>query len=628
MGRLCFCVLLAAALGTHAQEPRDAQPVFRTGVDLLPLLVAVLDRSGNPVGDLRADEFAVTLDGKPRSVSFARFYGSGRDASTALLAPTQPLAPKPQLAFSNAARHPGRVVVFMVDRDSMRAGSGKAVLETATTLLDRLAGSDASGFVALPAGRLAIGRDHQRVRKALENAVGTQRPPQEWRYHIDLREALSFERNDIVGIRHVLQRECGFAQARDCTEVIGEQAREMLFLIRSETRATLQALRQVIGGLREIRAPKLIVLLSAGIWFEQESLAEFNLLTRQAAETRTVVHAVQVDQVGFDVEDRGRGGSPFAASERLDGLRQVAASTGGAFFHAIGRAEGVFARIATEVTSFYEVGVDVLPEDVGTKVRTLRVTSTRPGVTVRSRRDMSFIPEAVAADVEGRLRHLLRQPVDVPELPIAIETYVTRGEARDTLKVIVAAEMDPRAAEGVDWAFVVFRDDQEAAYGRDRGHGTHRVVTAAQIPPGIFRVRLAAVAAGREGLVEAPLPVGLRAHGDLQSSDVIAGAFTAGRFIPRSTFSAGEEIQALLELYAADAAAFTSATVRFELYGEPGARPLMVAAAEPRATDAPGRRVCEVTLRAPEKSGRYVLSAVVEYNGRPVGKVSRVLTAR
>ena len=53
---------------TPAPAPADQPPVFRTGVEVLPIDVTVLDRDGRQVTDLTAAEFQVEVDGKPRKV--------------------------------------------------------------------------------------------------------------------------------------------------------------------------------------------------------------------------------------------------------------------------------------------------------------------------------------------------------------------------------------------------------------------------------------------------------------------------------------------------------------------------------------------------------------------------------
>ena len=83
--RLVLSVAAAAALSTGvlwAQQaaapapaaPQDATPpvIFRVEVDYVEADVLVTDAQGNPVNDLKADEFEVLEDGKPQKVtSFA-----------------------------------------------------------------------------------------------------------------------------------------------------------------------------------------------------------------------------------------------------------------------------------------------------------------------------------------------------------------------------------------------------------------------------------------------------------------------------------------------------------------------------------------------------------------------------
>ena len=53
------------------QPPADAapaQPVFRAGINFVRVDVIVSDRDGNPVLDLKPEEFSISEDGKPQKV--------------------------------------------------------------------------------------------------------------------------------------------------------------------------------------------------------------------------------------------------------------------------------------------------------------------------------------------------------------------------------------------------------------------------------------------------------------------------------------------------------------------------------------------------------------------------------
>src|SRR5688572_18768951 len=94
--RLAYCVLAAAlaaplALGVNAQDapaqqpappsapPADQTPVFRTDINFVRVDVIVNDRQGNPVNDLKQEDFEVTEDGKPQSVQTFKLINVSED---------------------------------------------------------------------------------------------------------------------------------------------------------------------------------------------------------------------------------------------------------------------------------------------------------------------------------------------------------------------------------------------------------------------------------------------------------------------------------------------------------------------------------------------------------------------
>ena len=74
-------LLLAAAALTRAQQP----PVFRSGVDVVNVTVAVHDERGRLVTDLAPQDFQLYQDGRPQDIRvFARAFEPGRDELLAL----------------------------------------------------------------------------------------------------------------------------------------------------------------------------------------------------------------------------------------------------------------------------------------------------------------------------------------------------------------------------------------------------------------------------------------------------------------------------------------------------------------------------------------------------------------
>jgi hypothetical protein len=61
------------------------QPVFRSTVDVIAVDVQVVDRDGNPIGEIGPDAFQVSINGQKRKVVSAQFVRPAQ-VSAALLA--------------------------------------------------------------------------------------------------------------------------------------------------------------------------------------------------------------------------------------------------------------------------------------------------------------------------------------------------------------------------------------------------------------------------------------------------------------------------------------------------------------------------------------------------------------
>ena len=266
--RVFACALAAVAA-------LQSQPTFRAGVELIRIDVSVLDKAGKPVTGLQPEDFVVTIDGLPRRVSFATFYGPTPDAPGAA-----PAASSAANVATNKNAAPGRVVVFVVDLESMTPGYEKVLLQTASTLVDRLGPRDAVGLVLIPGKGVEITRDRARVREALKGLRGS--PPATFLTHvISMREARAFETRDKLVIDEVVERECLLDRRTSCPNELRIESGLLLGEARRRMRSLPMMLAELNTRLQPIQAPKTLVVLSAGLPFEQESTR----VLRGAAET-------------------------------------------------------------------------------------------------------------------------------------------------------------------------------------------------------------------------------------------------------------------------------------------------------------------------------------------------------
>jgi hypothetical protein len=144
-----FAALVLALLAlSAAQEPAAPQPpqaprsTFRSNVDLVPVDVNVVDRSGRPVSDLRAEDFTLAVDGRPRRIASAQFISVERAM------PSEP--PKPKEYNSNADAAGGRLVMLVIDSGNIGAGRGKTAIEAAKRFIRTLNRADRVGLVTIP----------------------------------------------------------------------------------------------------------------------------------------------------------------------------------------------------------------------------------------------------------------------------------------------------------------------------------------------------------------------------------------------------------------------------------------------------------------------------------------------
>jgi VWFA-related protein len=470
-----FCSTSAAISEQQQPAAPGSQPTFRTGVDLLTLQARVLDASGRPVTDLGPADFSVTIEGKPRTVLFAKFRGT--TAAAAVPPPAGPAAAAASHA-DNTATSGGRLVMFVVDRDSIKSGSEKALLESAGAIMDALTPADAVGLLSIPTGGVDPTRDHARVRDELKRLSGTQ--PQAIggvrERNLTYDEALAYERSDAITIKRVVERECSIGEGSRCAEDLQVEARNLLFAARGHARTVLQALGSTLKAIAPVRGAKHVVLISGGQAFDQELLTHYNEFARDAAAAQVMVNAVHVDQPESGAGDRAVVSSGFGGRDMASGLTTMTGMTGGGYYAGVGTATGVFERIKTEIASDYELGLETLPGDAGGKLQDVAVKVSRPGANVRARKQI-LIAGTTAAPAD-RILALLAQPTDIADLPIQFASYTTRGQEPATLRVLLSAEIGgTQSGATSEWAFAIFdrnlRSEQSHRRWTAGAHGGH-----------------------------------------------------------------------------------------------------------------------------------------------------------
>jgi VWFA-related protein len=612
--------MLVATVPDAAAQQAPA-PTFRSGREVLTLDAAVRDRDGHPITDLQPSDFLVTIDGQPRRVLAAALFGP------AVTQPATAGTPLPGFSRGSSAS-PGRVVVFAVDRDSIRAGSERVLLDSASAMLASLSPADAVGVFGLPVGGIEATRDHGAAADAIRLMTGTS-PPSAWRHKVTWEEALAYERNDGLTINRVVDRECR-PQDLQCPPDLERQARETLLIGRGQAQTVLTRLGDLFDRLQTLRAPKHLVLLSGGLPFDMDLLSRYRDLAAKAAQAHVAISIVHLDQPDFDISTQTNASSGFAGRDYATGLATIASTTGGVFVDGVGRATGAFARIASDINNFYQVGVEAQASDADGKTHRVEVKVNRPGASVRAPSQTAAVRPARSSDADAVAR-ALTQPTDVTELPLEVATYVTHADAGDKVRVIVSATLaDAAGVAPAEWGYVIMDGGKAIGGARERiapGASQPWSATAsALLPSGRYRIRAALVATdGRVATIDLPLTVGLRAAGPVLASDLIVGRQSQGQVQPTPRLAQGEAAVAMIELSSSEPLGGTTAIVELTPVGGSqlaSRTTLHLRARERNAMVVVAEAPLDLSALAP---GSYKASVVLEKSGNAFGRISRMV---
>ncbi len=163
---LVLASALSVSMAVHGQTP-----TFRTETALVQLPVRVVDGTGAFVRDLTAEDFDVSEDGVPQTVSDVSFV----DLSIASTRETAG-APKPGvLSVPDLEKLEGRIFVFLLDdAHTAMAHSTRARGLIRDVIRDRLMPNDAAAvIIASGAARQDFTHEKARLLKAVDRFTGT-----------------------------------------------------------------------------------------------------------------------------------------------------------------------------------------------------------------------------------------------------------------------------------------------------------------------------------------------------------------------------------------------------------------------------------------------------------------------
>jgi VWFA-related protein len=626
---VCAAVIAATAVGTARQ------PTFRSGVDLVTVDAAVLDGDGRPVAGLRAEDFRIDVDGRPRRIVSAQFVDLGESIDA-----SQP----PAAHFSsNAGAGDGRILVIAVDDTHIRRLEGRRALEAASKFVDVLPAIDRVGVISLTTDTaFTLTRDRGALGRRLAGMLG-RGDLSTGQFNLGISEALEIADGGRARLADAVLRECGRslteyvstaraaddASGRDsCPEQLEQQSRGLAQQAHAQARTSLAALEALIARLKDVPGPKTIVLLSEGMIVDPRRV-DVSKLAADAQAARVTIYALLLETPLFDAtQERVSPSDTRDRQVRSDGIDQVAGAARGAVFRQVGSDAAPLARIARELSGHYLLAFEASEGDRDARAHRIRVTTAGGRRLVRARTHFSM-PATTPPARGAQLSALLRALSPVTELPLRVATYTYAEPARRALRVVISAEAG-NGADGVGaWlGFVLVDADGIIAATATVESRSGQYAFSCVVPEGRYTLRAAAIdATGVQGSVERVFAATLAGTTELRIGDLMLAPVPATPATPLSPIvdrATGDALVAYLEFQATDAT--RSAPVRVVIARGPSEPPLLTATAEVSIrTD--GWAAARTTIPIGElPPGSYIVRAQIDVAGAPASGISRPFT--
>jgi VWFA-related protein len=582
---------LSGAQAPQPPQPQPAAPVFRSGIEALPIDVTVVNGRGEPIRDLLASDFTVRLDGKPRRVLTAQWIASAGDAKT----PVASLLPEGYVSNEQSAG--GRLIVLVIDQPNILFGEMRPMRDAIEAFIDRLSSVDRVAIVGFGNGAKSTSflSDRDQLKQALARLPGQQQRTASGSgsHDLGLVAAMAIDRSDEVALSQVVSRDCQGTQRAIalCRMEIQGEAQQIAAEVRMNADTTIRSLRDVLTNLKAVDAPKTLMLVSQGFYadMQRDDSSRLLELASLASAARTSIYAFRLEDNPNDIT-RSRPSQVSSADdrrERRSGLETLTGLARGALFDLTGAGTGVFERVSAELSGFYLLGVEPDPHDQDGKPHPIRVDVGRSGVIIRTHRTMLSGPAGAATGSIASARtpremvtSALSSPLPASSLPVRAVAFAFRGLDNGKVRLLIHADIGTNytSPQRLSIGYYVVDKDGKSLDGQVSEVRLAPAVNGipspmafsggASVDPGDYIIKIAVVDGDRIGSLELPVHATLLDLGKVRLTELLAGGPVPPVNLMRPSVGTRVSYGALhgyLEAYGPDAATLG---VRFEVAAE------------------------------------------------------------
>jgi VWFA-related protein len=402
------------ALGrVSAQQPA---PVFRSGAELVLVNVVVRDKNGNVVRGLTRDDFTITEDDKPQTIStfdFEQLDGPAPADIEPASATQVPILPEKPVAVSPGAAPPApapkidmrgrRLIVLFFDLSSMQPEELERAVKAAHDYVDqKLAPADLIAVASFSTS-LTVNQDFTADREELSAAID------------------AFGGNNASGFDNG-----GTGDTEDTPDTGGAFTADDTEFNIFNTDRRLDALQTLADSLAAIQQKKSVVYFSSGM-SQQGTDNQVQLRRTVDRANRANMSIYAADMRGLQAQVPGgdattasrRGTSSFSgASVRnqfdstaasQDTLTTMAEDTGGRAFFDSNTFGQVFDRVVRDTSAYYVLGYSSTNASRDGRFRRIRVKLRRTDVKLEYRSGYYASRDFAHSTKDDREQQLLDQ---------------------------------------------------------------------------------------------------------------------------------------------------------------------------------------------------------------------------
>jgi len=379
---------------TQQDPDRPQQPTFRTGINFVRVDVIISGRDGEPVLDLKPEEFNIEEDGKPQKVESFQVIKIDPIAQQ-IEGPTNREPTSPSEERREAQRPDVRLFIILLDDYHVRRGNDMVVRKPLIDFIQNQLGP--ADMVALmypltPVTDLTFTRNRDSLTRAIEKFEGRRfnyNPRNEFEENYAYYPAAAVEkiRNDVTlsALEGATVKLAGMREGRKSIILVSEGFTAMLPPQLNDPVAAMPGFNNPARNNPNLQNDERSEFRAS-----TEMLSDLEEVFREANRNNTSIYAVDPRGLAAFEYDINQGVGLQAdrryLENSLDTLRVLAANTDGrAIINRNDLAAGM-KQIIRDASGYYLLGYNSTESPTDGKFHQIKVKVTRRGVDVRHRK--------------------------------------------------------------------------------------------------------------------------------------------------------------------------------------------------------------------------------------------------